>query len=602
MKDIDFTKINYYRFGVLLLGFGAITYLFFYNPPRDRIDNIYEDKKFNHKDFSNIHFKEVSSQMGIDYRHNIYALNPENKQQPDLSVELLPPSLSVIDINNDGFMDLYITTSFNRPNLLYINHGGKFFTEEAREYGLADLNKDANPSYALWGDFNGDGKMDLLLARYGCHRLFFRSGEKTFQEKTELLHGYCSRPNGVNVADFYNNGKLDFIFANYLPAVDNKDVLWMTNTRYDNTTGGQNHLLRNDGSTGFTLETKANFLTHSYSHNAGIADINLDGLPDIFFSNDYAHDEMFLNHGQGIFEDVTNHFIPKEVHGLSGMNTEFFDFDSDGLIDLYVTNIFKPPFNRQFNLLWKKQADNTYKNVSNDLGTAKCGYSWGAKFADIDNNGEPDLIVMTGRSRSASVKKMEEGKSMWFERNEVSQIPQFLRKFYRPHDSLKGRYISAFERKCLFVQKGGKFFDIAEDAGFNDTEENRSIALIDLDNDGKMDVVTAGPASKLKIFHNETVVDKDNHWIGFNFKDKAGSTISHGVKISFNLSNGKKIVREMYPANGYRGFNDPRIHVGLGNAEISGSITIFWPLSKKIMHVLLVKKDQYNLIDENASK
>ncbi|MDD4974875.1 MAG: CRTAC1 family protein [Bacteriovorax sp.] len=595
----NYTKNPFYRGAVLVLGFGSMIYLFFFNPPKDQLDNVYETKKFDHKQFGNIHFKDLSTQLGIEYRHNIFALDPKLKQELDLSSEPLPPSVSVIDINNDGYMDIYITTSKNRPNLLYINHQGKYFSEEAAKFGLADLNQESVPSYAFWGDFNNDGLLDLVYARHGCHSFFTGTKNGKFVEHQEWFKGYCSKPNGVNAADFYHHGRLDLVFANYLPdpKEGSTNVLWMSNTRYDNTTGGKNHLLRNDGKS-FQIEDKANFQTSSYTHNAGIADINLDGYPDIFFSNDYAHDEMFLNLKNGNFQDVTNQYIPKEVHGLAGMNTEFFDFNSDGLIDLYVTNIFKPPFNRHFNLLWKKKVDNTFENVSNDLGVAKCGFSWAAKFADINNDGDPDLLVTNGRSRSANLKKFGEGKSMWYERIEVSQIPEIIRQFYQPHDSLKGRYISAFERKCLFVQKNGEFFDIADDAGFNDREENRVMALIDYDNDGKMDVITAGTISKLKIFHNDTEINLGNHWVGFSFEDKNGSSIPHGAHIKFNLSNGKKISRELYPANGYRGFNDPRIHVGLGNAQIVGDIEIFWPLNRVTTKINKVKLDQYNKLLE----
>lgn len=600
----NYTKNSIYRAGVLFFGIGSMAYLFLVNPPKDRRDNVYETKEFDHSQFAHIQFKEVSTKLGIEYRHNLFALSPGQKiSELDLSVEPIPPSVSVVDINNDGLMDIFVTTSYGRPSLLYINHEGRFFTEEAAKYGLADINQKAVPSYAFWGDFNNDGLLDLVYARYGCHRFFTGTKGGAFEDHSEWFNGYCSRPNGINAADFYHRGRLDLVFANYLPAPgdDSFTVLWMTNTRYDNVTGGKNNLLRNDGN-GFHLEKNAQFLTRSYTHNAGISDINLDGFPDIFFSNDYAHDEMFLNMRNGRFSDVTNKYIPREVHGLAGMNTEFFDYNQDGMIDLYVTNIFKPPFNRHFNLLWKKNADNTYQNVSNDLGAAKCGFSWGAKFADINNDGEADLMVMNGRSRSANLKKFGEGKSMWFERIDVSQIPLFIRQYYNPHDSLKGRYLSAFERKCLFVQKNGEFFDIADDAGFSDREENRDIALIDYDNDGLMDAITAGISSKLKIYHNETKTDAKFHWIGFSFKDKNGSPIPHGVRLSFSLSNGKKIVRELYPANGYRGFNDPRMHIGLGNGQISGPLEVFWPLSRVTQVIKNFKLDQYNLITETILK
>lgn len=581
-------------------GFSLLAYLFMVKPPKDIVDNVYESQKFNHQQFSNIHFVDRSDQLGVNYFHD-ESFSKISFKNMDIWLELVAPSTSVIDINDDGFMDIYVTTMKGAPNLLYINHEGKYFTEEASKYGLADLNYEAAPAYALWGDFNNDGFIDLVLARMGCHRFFLGNKDHHFVEHSEWMNGYCSGAEGVNTADFFNHGKLDLVFANYLRDSREKisKVLWMSNVRFDNTTGGENHLLKNE-SNEFILETKANFLTRSYTHNAGITDVNLDGYYDIFFANDFSHDQMFLNKGNGEFLDVTNQYIPKAFHGLAGMNTEFYDYNDDGRIDLYVSNIYKPPFYRSFNLLWKKKLDNTYENVSNQVGTAQCGFSWGSKFADLDNDGQSDLMVVNGRNRSRGMTKPAQGSSMWYERVEVSQIPKILRKFYRPKEYHNGRYISAFERKCLFMQRDGKFYDVADQAGFNDREENRGISLIDYDNDGKMDAITSGPRAKLKIYHNESVINVKNNWIGLSLRDKYGSPIPHGAKIHLKLKT-HQYVRELFPANGYKGFNDPRIHFGIGESKNVEYVDIFWPLSKITKRYRNLTINSYNKISEKAS-
>ncbi|MBC7715167.1 MAG: CRTAC1 family protein [Rhizobacter sp.] len=596
-------QINYksslYSLIVILLGSASVFYLFKYNPPKDRPGNVYEDQHFNHSKFTNLHFQESSSVLGIDYRNIDFVLkNVDPKKY--ITSEFVSPSVSVVDVNNDGFMDIYITTSDNKPNLLYINQGGKYFVEKAAAYNLANLNQKSYPSYALWADFNQDGRIDLLLARFGCHGLYLQSRDGKFIDSSDKLNGYCSRPDGVNVGDFYQTGRLDLVFANFSAGPDElteSNVLWMNNTQYDNKTGGKNKLLRNTGKE-FVVEEKADFITRSYTHNAGIADVNLDGLPDIFFANDYAHDELFLNKGQGVFQDVTEEYLPKIFHGLSGMNSEFFDYNRDGLLDLYVTNIYKPPFYRKFNLLWKKKADGRFENVSTDTGSARCGFSWGAKFADIDHDGQDDLLIANGRTRSPEIKNINQGKSMWYERIEVSQIPRFLRKYYHPKTEITGRYISAFEHNCFFAQKNGKFFDISKMSGFDDTEENKTLALIDYDNDGKMDVITAGGLAKLKIYHNTSEIKPFNHWIGFSLIDKNGNTIPHGARVKFKLSNGETVLREIYPANGYRGFSDARVNVGLGKSTIVGDVEVYWPISRSIKKIRNFKIDQYNSIRE----
>jgi hypothetical protein len=286
------------------------------------------------------------------------------------------------------------------------------------------------------------------------------------------------------------------------------------------------------------------------------------------------------------------------MHGLSGMNAEFFDSANRCKMDLYVSNVYKPPFSRMFNLLWQKQENGEFKNVSTEIGAARCGFSWAAKFADFNNDGEPDLFVANGRDRDVNVTDQKSGKSMWFERVEVTQIPRFMRGLYRPQ-GMGGRYISAFERKCLFMQKDGRFYDIAETAGVADREENRGMALIDYDNDGKMDIITSGPLAKLKIYHNESILPPEtHHWIGFILRDQNGGTLPHGATAYLVMKSGKKIMREFYPANGYRGFSDPRLHFGLGGDTAVSHLEVHWPLSNTSRIYRQFEIDRYNLVQE----
>lgn len=585
----------------MIMGCFVLGYLFLVNPPVDRNDNVYETKRFDHSEFSNVKFREVALDMGIE---------SESKFRE------IWPSVSVVDVNNDGFMDIYVTAGndnglikipnpevykLKRPNLLFINNQGKSFTEEADKYGIGDLNRDSPSSQALWADFNKDGLLDLLVAKRGCHRFYHGKKGGGFVERTELLNGYCSRPDGVNVADFYNSGRLDIVFGNYVSPVGENDfdsTLWMQSIRMENTTGGKNELLINSGAAGFSIDSRADFLSRSYTHSVGISDINEDGKPDIFFANDFGFDEMFINKGSGKFTDVTNYYIPKELHGHSGMNAEFFDSQNRGKIDLYVTNIYKPPFYRAFNLLWKKMPDNRFSNISQQVGTGQCGFSWAAKFADFNNDGEPDLFVVNGRDRGPAVMGYDEGKSMWFERTEVAQIPRFIKKLYKG-DSFDNRFVSAFERKCLFMKKGEAYHDIAVDAGLGDRNENRGMALIDYDNDGKMDIVTSGPSTRVKLFHNESSLPADeSHWLGLALIDKNGNRIPHGAKIYLVMKNKTKVLREFYPANGYKGFTDSRLHFGLGKSADISHVEVRWPLSGTTKRYTQLKLDQYNTINE----
>ncbi len=574
-----------YIYSVLVFGICLIFYLFIFNLPIEQRSNVYETFQKPDPVFNSVHFEEVSQKMGLKFK-------------AELSDETWP-STSIIDINSDGWPDIYITRGSNSENnKLYINHSGKYFTEESAAYGIGNVNSDAASSYALWGDFNDDGRVDLLLAKWGCHKLFYgQPHTQLFSDQTALLNGYCSHPEGVNTADFFHSGRLDFVFGNFTEnrKIDNNEALWMQSVRYDDRTGGANHLLVNTGKD-FKINSASDFLFRSYTHSVGISDINSDGWPDLFFANDYGYDSLFINQKNGQFTNETNNKIPLQKHGLSGMNAEFFDVFNTGNMDLYVTNIYKPPIFHTHNLLWKKNDNLTYDEISIESGIAKCGFSWGGKFADFNNDGEPDLYVVNGRNRGQKNSKIK--KSLWFERVEIAQIPQFLKKLYTGN-TLVERQISANERKCLFMQKNKHFIDIAEYAGVADTDERRGLSLIDFNNDGKMDLLSTGPQSEIKLYQNTSSNDKNHHWIGFSFKNKYGSSIPHGLTAYLILNNGKRLMREFYPANGYRGTSDPRLHFGLGS-QTPKEIEILWPGQFKFQKYTDFKIDTYNLIIEKT--
>lgn len=576
----------WYRIFVLAFGAVILAWMIFVNPPRDRSDLVYERREPPNNLFSEVKFRDVAAEYGVNFRS---------------SLDEVWPSISVIDVNDDGYMDLYVTHGSRAPNALFINHRGRYFTEEADRFGIGDVNGDSPSSFALWGDFDNDGRTDLLLAKRGCHRMYMGRAEGRFQNRSELLAGYCSAPDSVNTADFSHSGRLDLVFGNFVDGVSEDSSVskvWMQSLRYDDENGGENVLLTNTGH-GFRRDPRADFLTRSFTHSVGLSDINLDGFIDIFFANDFSYDQMFLANRDGTYTDVTDRMIPRRYHGMSGMNAEFFDTTNSGRLDLYVSNIHKPPFYRGFNLLWMKTKDGRFQNISNHKGVAKCGFSWAAKFADFNLDAQADLYVVNGRYRDSHVKRPDQGKSMWYERIEVSQIPTVVRDRY-DGNSMKDRYISAFERKCLFMKRGPEYFDVAVAAGIENYDEERGMALVDFDNDGRMDMVSTGPAASLKLYHNESEIGPERHWVGFVLKNRHGSVLPHGARAYLVYRSGRRIVREFFPANGYKAFSDPRLHFGLGANTDVLRVEVAWPGQPGVQIYSDFSLDKYNLLTERA--
>ena len=526
--------------------------------------------------YQNIQMKESALEMGVDFQHKRISSDGTGSEYSNLAI---PPAIAIYDVNRDGFQDLVVSGHFHP--VVFLNIEGRKFKRIENGFGF-DTKRESPTSMINFADFNGDGLADSIVSGHPNHYFYLGElvdGKATFRPAFEKLV-YKSQPDGVNVLDFNQDGRLDLVFANFTskPGEGVSEVLWLGANRYDNRTGGANDLLlqKSDGS--FEVAQNVDFRSRSYTHSVGVSDFNQDGWPDIFFANDYARDELFMNQlGRSVI-DVTREKLPIEWHGNSGMNAEIVDYNGDGLSDIYVTNIYKPPFYNAVNLLWEQQPDGRFRATSVENHTAHCGFSWGAKFLDINNDGQLDLAVTNGRNRSKDRNEAKTGGSLWYRRALVSRIPNVIRQFYY-EQQLPNQYFStsAFEPDCLFIQDAGVFYDVAPYSGVTNKLEGRALAVIDVENDGRLDYVVANFQGPIEIFHN---LSKTNgNWIGIRLIDKNGSDLPIGAHITLTTKTGKKIVREFYPANGYRSQSDPRIHFGLGKDE-PATLEVTWPSRK----------------------
>ena len=524
-------------------------------------------------------FREEARDRGMLFEHRLHYPNPQAGNY--LPLMAFPPALAVADFDGDGFMDVYVVQPEpGQPNRLFRNEAGERFTDVAREVGLDDLDKRAPGSMALWADLDGDGQLDLFQARFGCHSLFVRdAGRLHFTERVQQVGRYCSNPKAVNVADFNRDGRLDLVFGNYYPATDLATYFPFTHifgTAGANSFGGGVEVLFGTPR-GFVRAGLRGPRAHTTA--VGISDVNDDGWPDLFASNDYTYDQMLRNDAGRGFTDVTEETIPRVEHGFSGMDAEFADFDDSGKMSLFVSNMYFPPFSTVHNLLWKKGDDGRFTNVADEQGVARCGWAWTAKFADFDDSGDLDLFVVNGKARGARVKTPGDAvKSFAFVRNTITATPPFLREEMSLVPDFSTYYLSAFERSCLFWNRGGHFYDVAREAGITDLEEGQSAALVDFDNDGHIDVVVANLGGPLLLYHN--VTPAPGHWLGLELVGPESMRVPYGAKIILRRADGKTPMRELYPANGYRGQSDPRIHFGLGSATGGQTIDVRWPDGK----------------------
>ncbi len=548
--------------------------------------------------YAGISIRESAKAMGIDFFHSRLSTGVGSPEYSNLTI---PPALAVFDLNQDGFQDL-IFSGLLKP-VVYVNDRGHGFKKIDSAFGF-EIEQESPASMVILADFNRDGVADAFVSGHPKHYLYY--GEQThnglhFKPAFDKTASYLSNPDGVNVLDFNQDGRLDLVFGNYTakPGEGTSEVLWLGANRYDNKTGGANDLLIQSADGTFQLNRRVNFRSRSYTHSVGVADFNRDGFPDVFFANDYARDELFINQNGKSVVDVTQKQLPIEWHGNSGMNAEIVDYNGDGRPDIYVTNIYKPPFYNAVNLLWEQQQDGNFVVTSVSKNVAKCGFSWGAKFLDINNDGRLDLAVTNGRNRAPDEKHKGEGESLWYRRSMVSRIPNVVRQYYYEQQLPQEKFsVSAFERDCLFVQGENDFYDVAPHVGISSEYEGRALAVIDIENDGRLDYVVANLQGPIEIFHNLSTTT--GNWIGLELFDKNGSNLPIGAIITLTTKSGKKIVREYYPANGYRSQSDPRVHFGLGT-DIPLSVEVQWstkaenrksyPLSKHNIYVKIHEKN-----------
>ena len=352
---------------------------------------------------------------------------------PDVTLE--HPGIAVVDIDDDGFDDLYVTMQ-HQPNLLFRNKGNGSFEEVAQKYGL---NISPDSTSAIFADFDNDGDPDLFLGRARRNSLYFVNEGGRFEPQAPQSIGFPlpALVSSISAVDYNNDGLLDVYLSTYSPIeetnrfqVSNKPMwvdLFLTPQQADEVTkrnrrshrfidraGPPNLLLQNIGDGKFKIAKENSQLElWRMSFQAAWNDFDGDGDQDVYVSNDYAPDNFFRNDGDQGFKDITQQ---SRLTGMGfGMGVSWGDYDNDGQIDIYVTNMFSKAGQRitdqvagidprlremaQGNFLYR--LDNGQFNLVSGLEepalkVAKSGWSWGGQFFDYDNDGFRDIYATSG--------------------------------------------------------------------------------------------------------------------------------------------------------------------------------------------------------------
>jgi hypothetical protein len=499
-------------------------------------------------------FQEVSpARSGISWVHT--AGKSSEKHLPETS----GAGCAFLDFDNDGWMDIYLVNSgkadFYTPprplrNALYRNNRDGTFTDVTEKAGVS------GGGYGMGvavGDYNNDGLPDLYVTQFGRNILYRNNGDGTFTDVTEKA-GVAAAGWSTSAVwfDYDNDGRLDLFvcqFAEFDPALgcgtDKDGVhhyciprIFKPRTSW---------LFHNNGDGTFTdVSRESGIAGHlGKAWGAVAADLNNDGLMDLFVSNDTVANFLFMNRGNGKFEETgfaANVAYSDDGRARSGMGVDTADFNQDGWTDLFVANIDEEIFS-----LYRNNHDGTFEDVAMPLGIGmptRWMSGWGLKFFDYDNDGNLDLILANG-----------------FPDDLVDQISS---------------KVTWREPLLLFHGDGKAFRDVSVESGpiFAKTFAARGLAIGDFDNDGAVDVLVSVNDAAPLLLRNTAA--RGSHWLGLKLIGKKSNPDAIGARVVYQAGD---LTRSRVKVGGgsFLSAHDPRIVLGLGNRAKVDWLEVHWP-------------------------
>ncbi|MFZ0773266.1 MAG: FG-GAP-like repeat-containing protein [Candidatus Sulfotelmatobacter sp.] len=520
--------------------------------------------------------------------------------------------VSIADIDNDGFDDLYVCQPAGLPNRLYRNRGDGTFEDITEASGLGILE---NTACALFADFDNDGRQDVVIVRANGPLLFLNEGGGKFRQKPGAFQ-FADPPQGTftgaAVADYDRDGWVDIYFCLYV-YYQGTDQYKYPVPYHDAENGPPNFMMRNSRDGTFrdvTAESGLNRNNTRYSFCCGWSDYNRDGWPDLYVVNDFGRKNLYRNNGDGTFTDVAAEAGVEDIG--AGMSVCWLDYDNVGAEDIYVADmwtaagervsaqeIFKKDAPEDVRALYRKHAmgNSLFRNgefrngglrSSGDIfedrtqaaGVGMGRWSWSSDAFDFDHDGFPDLYIANGMVSGVSRQDL----NGFFWRQVVANSPDQAKPAYDYEQGwgainelirADGTW-SGFERNVLYANnRDGTFSNVSGAVGMDFVEDGRAFALADFDQDGRQEVFLKnrnGP--QLRLLKN--VMESLPPSIAFRLRGTKSNRDAIGAAVTVDTESGRQ-TRMLQAGSGFLSQHSKEVFFGLGNAKGPVRAAIRWP-------------------------
>jgi enediyne biosynthesis protein E4 len=490
-------------------------------------------------------------------------------------IESTGSGVGILDYDRDGWPDIFVVNGQRLPsekadprekdegaapptNHLFHNNRDGTFTDVTAKAGLVSTGWGQG---VCVGDYDNDGYDDLYVTGYGKNRLYHNEGNGTFKDVSEAA-GVAGTGKewgtGCAFVDYDRDGKLDLAVANYVhfdlaktPAPGQAGCVWkgvpvMCGPR--GLEGAPNILYHNLGGGKFEDVSRASGFEKTLAHycfSITTLDYDEDGWPDLYVACDSTPAILYHNNRNGTFTDVGGDAgvaFNEDGREQAGMGSTAGDYDGDGHLDLFKTN-----FSDDTSTLYHNNGDGTYTDVTfpAGLGINTDALGWGVMFADVDNDGWPDLLLVNGH-------------------------------VYPEVDSAKLGATYREPRFLYYNLGNGKFKDLSKTSGpgLQEAKSGRGLAIGDLFNDGRIEAVVNNLSDVPMLLVN--VAKNENHWLGVRLIGTVSNRDAIGARVTV-VGAKRSWVDEVRSGSSYNSSNDLRLHFGLGAETKLSALRVRWP-------------------------